>query len=484
MLCRVRGNTLRARCARSGIALGLGNFAERCIRLARKIILVRLLAPDQFGLMSIVMAVSMLFEAVADLGLKQAIIQSKKGAEQDYLNVTWWLQSIRGFALFTMAFLLAPLVSQFYKMPQLVPLLRTALIAIVINGLMSPKTHILQKNLRFGKWAFFTGGTHLLGTLLTLSLAFVIRNVWALVIGLVGEAIIRCLFSFCLCPFRPRLTLARQSLNSIIRFAGGMLGLPILTAITLQTDIIVLGKVVSTEKLGMYALALALSQQPIGLLSSIFGPVLLPAFSQKQDDKATLRNAVVEITTNAVLVGVPLTAFLIVYGRPILATVYGTQYCAMAGPFGLLCGSMLVRMHTVILAAMYLAVNRPHLHRRLVLVFTLVIVCCMYPGTILGGLVGAAAVLLIANVIMLSLQVMIMPRLIGLGSKEYLRCWLSSAWLLPIILLPAALLRYLEIRTTIANICVGGICCVLACLAGMFFWPRKQNLADTKILAK
>lgn len=437
----VRGTGLKARCARSSIILGTATFGERALRLIRYMILARLLAPEDFGLMAIVIATSAVFEAFSDVGIKQSVIHNKRGAESEYLNMAWWLQTVRGLGLFAIVFLIAPWIGTFYGKPELTLFLRIAFVATIFHGLISPRVHALQKELRFGRWVFISQGGAALGTVFAIILAFWIRNAWALVIGFTAEAISRCFLSFILCPFWPRFRIDRNSLNELLRYVRGMVGLSFLTIVLMQTDIFVLGKLMPIDQVGMYVLALTLARQPTSMFSRVIGSVLLPAFAEKQHEKIALCNALLRIIKPTVMFGVPLIAFAVVFAGPILSVIYTPKYAAVAIPFSILCVSALCRTQKTILGTMYLAIGKPHLHRRFVLIMLATILIAMYPAVKLLGLTGAALVLLFADVLGLCMHVIGMPRLIGLRFRDYASCWVPVVWLAPIVLWPTVILR-------------------------------------------
>ena len=147
----IQGDSLKAKSARGVMTLSIGTGVERALRLVRMMILTRILLPDQFGLMALILTLVNVFEACTEVGVKQSVIQNKRGADPEYLNATWWFQSIRAVGLFAVAILTAPLVSSFYDKPYLLRLLQISFIAIVFRGFISPRAHVLQKEYKFGK---------------------------------------------------------------------------------------------------------------------------------------------------------------------------------------------------------------------------------------------------------------------------------------------------------------------------------------------
>lgn len=422
---KTKGNNLKAKASRGSLILATGTFLERGTRLVRNMILARLLAPSEFGLMAIIIAFSTAFEAFADIGVRQSIIHSKIGNQTRYLNVAWWFQTIRGIVLFVIAYLASPWISHFYENTELLPLMRVALVAILFRSLISPRAYVLEKEMKFGKWVFMTQGGSILGTMVTLSLVlFLVRNVWALVIGSVAEMAFQCLLSFILCPFLPRLSFDRNSLTSILKYSRGMLGLSLLTIVALQTDIIVLGKVVSTEQLGMYSLALALAQQPMSLFGQSIGRVLFSAFAERQDEKRFLCRVVIRMIRTTIVFGVPLIALIALFSGPILSVVYGPRYVGAALTFTILCVAMLFYVQAAVLSQIYMGIGMPYLHRRYVILLASLIICLIYPGIRFYGLAGAAGVLLFSHASAVCMQVIWMRNTIGLEFRDYISCWL------------------------------------------------------------
>ena len=88
-ITQLKGDSLKAKGFRSMMVLGVGTAAERGLKFVRYMILARILAPSQFGLMAIVMTVATMFDAFTQVGIKQSVIQNKCGAEPDYMNVRY-----------------------------------------------------------------------------------------------------------------------------------------------------------------------------------------------------------------------------------------------------------------------------------------------------------------------------------------------------------------------------------------------------------
>jgi PST family polysaccharide transporter/lipopolysaccharide exporter len=248
-----------------------------------------------------------------------------------------------------------------------------------------------------------------------------------LVIGFAVEAAARCAFSYWLCPYRPGLRFDKEAWQALLKYARGMLGLPILTFIFMRADVFVIGKLCTAEQLGLYSVAVALAQMPLQLLSVLMSQVAMPAFSKMQTDAQRLNQAIVSITSWGALLGFPLLLFAALYGKDILSLVYGAPYAQVAGPFSAAFATSLVRFFGVPIATACFATARPQLHRFFTAVRVVLIVLLIYPAVKFFGITGAAIAVFISMFVSHFLQVMRMRKITGLDFKQYGLIFLPAA---------------------------------------------------------
>ncbi len=469
---KLKGTDIKARSARAVMALGIGTFAGRSMRFIRSMILARILAPNQIGIMAIVMSFSIAFEALTEVGVKQSIIQNKQGANIRYLNVAWWMQVTRALCLFGIAVLLAPWISSFYDNPELIQLLRVAFIAIALRGFVSPRAHVLEKEYKFGRAVFLIQGSAILGAIISIGLALVMRNVWALVIGFVIEMAILCILSFIIVPFMPRFEIDKSSLAELMKFARGMFGLPILTALSFQAPILILGKVISKDQLGLYSYAALLSYIPVDLYIRTIAPVVLSAFSEKQDDKNALCRGVLRTTRWTACFVIPLAAFMACCASELLLFAYGPKYVAMAIPLAVLCLQIVVRNQAVSLASVYLAVGQPHLQRRFAIIRAVAIIGLMYPAAVRFGPLGATIVIVASNFTALFMQVSKARKVIDLEPSRYLRSYIPGLLLALPIIMTAGLLWVFRVDSPLFVLAISALVFIATFVAGVLIMDR------------
>lgn len=405
---------------RGGSILAGGTLIERLAGFARNMVLTRIIAPDQFGLMAVVLAAIALFDAMTEVGVSQAVIQNKRGSTPEFLNVAWWINAVRGVVIFGIAAALSPALASFYEEPELASLLIVAFVSMIFSGLTSPKIYALQRQFRFGASVAVTQGAALLGTVFTLVLAFTLQNVWALVLGTVFEAFVRFVLSFILCPIKPSFRIDKQSRKDLFRFTKGMIGLSFLTFLVSKADIFVLGSLVSTETLGLYSMAVTLAMFPLTVFSKVVQPLVVPILATYQDTLDKMLAIYTRMERLIWLFGLPLATTMAVSAGPILTVVYGAPYEAAAGPFAIIAFYTVVYMASMVSFSVYLSTARPELQRGFTLLRATLLVIAIYPLSQAFGPVGAATSMIGALLLAMILQIYNLKRVIGLTFGAYL----------------------------------------------------------------
>jgi O-antigen/teichoic acid export membrane protein len=457
------GEGLRAKATRGGAWLGSGSFAEQASRFVRNMLLTRLLAPSAFGAMAIVLSSSSLVASFSDVGLWPAVIQNPRGGDDTYLNAAWWMGIARALFIYAVIFAAAPWISSFYGNADLTPLLRVALLSTVLDGLLSPRSKLAHKEMRFSRWAIINNGGGICGVVLTIALSFILRDVWALAIGYCSENAFRCLLSYILFPGLPSLKWDKQAGRELIHFSKGMLGLAFLNLIFTRTDIFVLGKLYSAGALGVYTMAVFLVQTPSGFLTNMLGATLLPAFSHVQADKERANRILSEVTAWIILLGMPAAAMIWLCRSSLLTIVYGARYGAGAGALAFACAVALLNSLNALVTTLFFAAGHPALHRRAVAASAIVMVITVYPACKLFGLMGGQVAALLAITASYLVQVVRLRGITGIDLFRYGKTFVPASLISAGILAAGFGVRSLGLGIKpVANIATDAGLCVLA----------------------
>ncbi len=455
---------LRAKAMRGGTWLGGGSLAEQVARFARNMLLTRLLAPGAFGAMAIVMSCSAIIGTLTDVGQRAAVIQNPRGREKAYLNAGWWMGMGRAVCMYAIIFIAAPFVGRFYGNVELSPLLRVALITILFEGAMSPRSILPEKDMKFGKWMAISNGGAILGVITTVILSFYLRDVWALAIGSCSENAFRCLLSYILCPGLPSLGWDRRVVRELYKFSRAVVGLSFLNLVFSRTDVFVLGKLYSTTTLGLYTMGVLLVQTPSSFITRMMGQILFPSFAHVQDDKERINRILVETTSWMILIGLPGVVAIYLCGHSLLTVIYGARYAAAFGPLAVAALVVFLNVLNAGITCVFNGIGLPALHRRAVAASAVVMLIAIYPACRLFGIVGGQFAALVAIIVSYVLQVMRMRTLTGLDlfryGKAFVPAALGSSGMLAVVLGSRRLGLTTRPTADIA-LCVGT--CVIVC---------------------
>ncbi len=418
---------LKGNVFRGGAWLGAGSLVEQVIRFSRNMLLTRLLAPEAFGTMAIVLSATTLIQVLAEVGSREALIQNPRGTEDEYIGAAWWLSAGRALSIYSVIYFAAPYISRFYGNVELAPLARIATLSIVFDGLMSPRAIVAMKQMKYSRWAAIQNGGGILGVVTTIVLSFFLRDVWALAIGYCSENALRFVLSYVLCPYRPRFAIDFAAVRDLLRFSKGLFGLALLNLIFTRADIFVLAKLFPASDLGLYSMAIYLVQTPMVFLAAILVQTLLPALSRIQDDHARMNRILLQVTSATVMVGLPALVFVGFCSRSLLTLVYGQRYSVVAAALVMAAVASFINILNVQLTLMFYAKGLPQLHRRSVAAMAVVVLALIYPLSKGLGIWAGQLACLIAVVVGYLLQVERMRKVTGLHLSEYWKTFLIPA---------------------------------------------------------
>jgi O-antigen/teichoic acid export membrane protein len=460
----IAGESLKAKVFRGGAWIGTWTVGAQVLRFVRNIVLTRLLAPEVFGMMAIVLSAASIFHTMTDIGVKEALVQNPRGTEERYTNAAWWLTLGRSLLLYLVAFASAPWVSRFYGNPELAPLLRVAFVAVIFDGVLSSRAYVAMKEMKFGKWAAINHGGGILGIIITLVLILFIRNIWALVIGSVAESAGSCILSYILCPHVPSFSWDAEAFRDLLRFAKGLIGLSFLNFIFARTDVFVLAKLFSPVALGLYVMAVYLAQTPSSLVMNLFGQTLLPTFAQIQDNPQRTSRILLQITSATLLIGMPIVVFILFSGTSILKVFYGQRYGIASASFMVASSVALLNIVNGQITTVFYARGLPRLHRRCVFIMSVTMIVLIYPFVKWFGLVGGQLAALVSIGAGFLFQVARIRDLIGLNLARYGRAFLLSAGISLIVAAVYLVARpFVVFAKPLNNILIGAAGCLVAC---------------------
>jgi O-antigen/teichoic acid export membrane protein len=249
---------------------------NRALGFIRTIILARLLAPEDFGLLGIALLSISMLETFSKTGFDSALIQKKENVES-YLDTAWTVSALRGILLFFILLFSAPLIARFFNTPAAAQVIRVIALFTLLAGLRNIGILFFQKELEFNKQFSYEFSATLVDLTVAITLAFILRNVWALVWGGLAASLVRLVLSYVLHPHRPRMRIDREGFQELFGFGKWVLTSGILVFLVTQGDDILVGKLLGVTALGLYQMAYTLSNLPATEVTHMISKVTFPA---------------------------------------------------------------------------------------------------------------------------------------------------------------------------------------------------------------
>lgn len=283
----IRGDGLGARAAWSSAYTMGGYMAAQVIRLGSNLILTRLLFPEAFGLMALVMLFLQGLQMFSDVGVGPSIMQNKRGDEPDFLNTAWSIQVARGAVLWLATILLAIPVARFYGEPQLAQLLPVAGLSLFIAGFNSTRIETSHRHMRVGRLTLIDLAAQALGAAAMIVFALIYPSVWALLVAaLVTSAVKMALSHLVLVGSANRLRWERSAGSELIHFGKWIFLSTMCGFILTQGDRLILGKYLSLGLLGIYNIGHFLASFPFVLGTTIVVKIMIPLYRDKHPSES------------------------------------------------------------------------------------------------------------------------------------------------------------------------------------------------------
>jgi O-antigen/teichoic acid export membrane protein len=390
--------SLSKRIVRGGIWVFALRITNRALGFIRTIILARLLAPHDFGLLGIAMLAIATLETFSQTGFQSALIQKKKNVES-YLDTAWTVSAIRGIFLFLILFSSAPVIAKFFNSPQATLVIKVIAVSTLLSGFRNIGIIFFQKELEFNKQFIYEFSGTLVDITVAISLAFILRNVWALVWGGLAANFVRVFMSYIIHPYRPRIKFEKEKFKKLFDYGKWVLGSSILVFLITQGDDIFVGKMLGVTALGLYQMAYLISNLPATEITHVISQVTFPAYSKLQDDLPKLRDAYLKVLQLTAFISIPLAGGIFILAPEFTKIFLGDKWMPMVPAIQILVLAGLVRSISATTGPMFQAVGKPEIITKWQPVRLFVLFALIYPFTIQWGILGTSLAVLLGNLI-------------------------------------------------------------------------------------
>ncbi|HER23662.1 MAG TPA: lipopolysaccharide biosynthesis protein [Candidatus Atribacteria bacterium] len=388
------GETLSQKVVKGGFWVFFLRIVNQGFSLIRLIVLARILSPKDFGLMGIALLTMSVLETFTQTGFQTALIQ-KKEEIKSYLDSAWTFLILRGFVLFIILYFIAPYAAVFFNTPEAKPIIRVIGFSIFFQAFTNIGITYFKKELEFNKEFIYQFTGTLADFIVAISAVLILRNVWALVLGLLAGNITRCFVSYLIHPYRPRLNFALEKVKELFGFGKWIFGSSILVFLITHGDDIFVGKLLGTTALGFYQMAYRISNMPATEITHVISQITFPAYSKLQDNIPKLREAYLKVLQLTAFLSFPIAGLIFILAPNFTKIFLGEKWLQMVPAMMVLALWGLIRSigATTII---FQSVGKPEISTKLQFTRLILLVIIIYPLTIKWGILGASLAVLLS----------------------------------------------------------------------------------------
>lgn len=381
----------------------------RCIGLISTLILVRILIPEDFGLVTMAIIVIGLAEALSDCGFDAVLINDKTAPREKY-DTVWTIKIIRGLLIGVILWASAGLIADFFQEERLEFLLQILVLSPLLQGFTNIGIVDWRKDMKLHLDVGLRITEKLCAFVVTLIAALTLQNYWALACGILAGKVWFVGYSFARCAYRPRLSLLY--LRDVMGFGIWMLGQGVLFYIRNRIDVILIGRLLDAKMLGLYSLAHEISNLITTELISPIRRALLPGYAKVVDDPEHLRTIFCRTLGITAILGLPLSLGLMAQADPLVRLLFGELWLTAIPLIQVLSFYGILNLLTSSTMVVFVVKERP----QSLLVLNAAYLLILVPGLIYGlseyGIIAAAWMLVIAQLIVGSAEFILAMRLI------------------------------------------------------------------------
>ena len=248
--------SLSRRIATGATWMILQRLAVRGIGLVSTMILARLLIPADFGIVALATSLAALLDAVFEFGFDLALIH-RQTTDRKHYDSAWTLSVLRGVITALLLLAIAEPMAQLYGDSRLMPVMMWLAVAALASGFQNVGIVEFRRELQFDFELRLLVRSKIVAFLVTISLAWYLRDYRALVFGIIAGKLTMLTLSYALHPYRPWFSLAAG--RDFLHFSKWLCLDNIVTAIKTRSDTFIVGKIAGADSLGFYALAYEIS---------------------------------------------------------------------------------------------------------------------------------------------------------------------------------------------------------------------------------
>jgi O-antigen/teichoic acid export membrane protein len=318
-------STILARTARGAFWVVAWRMSTRLMGLCSTLILVRLLAPGDFGLIALAATFAVALESCLAIGVEDQIVRAKSPSRAMY-DTGFTLNLLRGLLVAVVIALVAAPAGRFFGDARLEPVLLALALSAALSGLANIGVADFRRHLQFEREFALNLYPRMVGIVVTVTLAFLVQSHWALVAGIFTTRIGAVLMGYAMHPYRPRLTLAAW--RDLAGVSAWSWGINVANMLKDRVDSVVIGRILGTTSVGHYAVGVEVAALPATEMVEPICRACMPGFaaSKRADGGGSGQEDYLRIMALMALLTLPAGVGISAVAGPVVALGFGQAW--------------------------------------------------------------------------------------------------------------------------------------------------------------
>jgi O-antigen/teichoic acid export membrane protein len=415
-------SNLREKAVKSVIWTAIESWGRQAVSLVVFFILARLLNPETFGLIALAYIFIEFVQIFVDQGFSVAIIQ-RQDIDTEHLDTAFWTNLGISILLTLLSLAGAGLASDFFKQPQLIPIIQWLSISFTFSGLSSVQQAVLERRFAFKSLAIRSLLAVIIGGIVGIVMAFLRFGVWSLVGQQLSSSLVQLLVLWRISDWRPGFKFSFIHAKELFEFGINICAFNIINFINRRSDDLLIGYFLGLTALGYYSVAYKLLLVMMQVLISTTAKVALPIFSRLQGEPERLLSAFYSATQFTGLIVFPIFLCVPVLATEFIKVFFGEQWVQSIPVLQVL--SLIGPVHLIVFYnnSVILALGKPSWRLWIQLVNTVTNVVG-FALVVKMGIVAVASAYVVRGYLILPLSLFVINKLIKINIINYLRLYI------------------------------------------------------------
>lgn len=303
----------------------LQRFVTMGVSFISNIILARLLTPDDYGCIGMLMIFIALSNTFIDGGFGSALIQKKRPTSEDYSTIFYW-NIFLSIVLYGVLYLCSPFIASFYNIPLLSKILRVQGVVLIVNAFGIIQANQLRKQLKFKSIAQVSITASIVSVIVAIAMAYMGCGIWSLVAQQILSPLVTTVLYWIYSSWRPIRVFSWKSFKELFGFGSFMLLSSLINAFCNNLNGLLIGRFFNASSMGYFTQAKKLEDVFSSSIETVVGQVTYPVLVEVKDKYEELKKMLSQFNSLLLYIVVPLMLLLNLLATPIVSLLLGAKW--------------------------------------------------------------------------------------------------------------------------------------------------------------